>query len=183
MNRSDLAPRQRQGRTLPAMTPTMTLTTEVLHRAAYLRRSKNDVRNRRKLQPYQQEQYELFNSTYCRFKLTDSALWQQVIADAATHPRTIGLTSPDAGCARRSESAARSPGADRSARSRLEGLGVAAASPLSPLQQPASALRLRRTALSSGRQPSSAGRARWHQCCRLLRLRRRRPDRALPCPG
>lgn len=92
------------------MTPTMTLTTEVLHRAAHLRRSKNDVRNRRKLQPYQQEQYELFNSTYCRFKLTDSALWQQVIADAATHPRTIGLTSPDAGCARRSESAARSPG-------------------------------------------------------------------------
>lgn len=57
-----------------------------VNRAAYLRKSKNVVRERRKLQPYQHEQYELFNSP--RFKLTDSALWQRVVADAAT----LGLT-------------------------------------------------------------------------------------------
>lgn len=61
---------------------------KVNHRAAYLRKSKNVVRERRKLQPYQHEQYELFNSPHCRFKLTDSALWQRVVADAAT----LGLT-------------------------------------------------------------------------------------------
>ena len=36
---------------------------KVLHLAAYLRRSKNVVRNRRKLQPYHHEPYELCNST------------------------------------------------------------------------------------------------------------------------
>ena len=65
---------------------------QVLHRAAYLRRSKKAVRNRRTVQPYQQEQYELFNSPHCRFELTDSPLWKRVVADAATHPGALGLT-------------------------------------------------------------------------------------------
>ena len=64
---------------------------KVLHRAAYLRRSQNVVSQRRKLEPYQREQYELFNSPYRRFKLTSSALWQHVRADTARHPDALGL--------------------------------------------------------------------------------------------
>lgn len=63
----------------------------VLHRASYLRRSVNVVRARRPLQPYQREQYELFNSPRRQFKLANSALWQRVFSGATTHPDALGL--------------------------------------------------------------------------------------------
>lgn len=64
---------------------------KVLRRARYLRSSSRRVSRRRPPQSHQTEAFELFNTRYTEFRLSESALWERICRDSVRHPRTLGV--------------------------------------------------------------------------------------------
>lgn len=64
---------------------------KVLGRAAYLRETAMNVKERRPIGPPQQEAFDLFNAPRKLFHLSESALWARVLADSRRHPDAMGI--------------------------------------------------------------------------------------------
>lgn len=60
---------------------------KVLKRAGYLRQTRDKVGQRRDVEPYQVEIFELFCAPDREFRLSESPLWERVKRDATRHPK------------------------------------------------------------------------------------------------